>query len=111
MLGDYAALLSMSVPLTRGHKGCQAFAARWLREARFDESYKQWGGPDEEVVERARQAGLKIQWLDDGVCLHQWHPLKDTLAPDHAAYVFRRHANQARYETLRKQGARCHDGY
>ena len=108
---DYEALRSVSYAASREHKGVQAFRAAWLRSARFDEGYQLWGGPDEEVVERARQDGLEIRWLDGGLCLHQWHTLKSDLAKDQSAYAFRRHANQARYKLLLEKGQGNHADY
>ena len=47
-----------------GNGGLQFFPREWLQKVRgYDERFNLWGGPDNEMAERAAKAGLKPKWV------------------------------------------------
>ena len=56
------------------------------RTGGFDETYKVWGVEDTDLVWRARQDGLTVQWLPDVFVAHQWHP-RDWPTPSQRAVI------------------------
>jgi glycosyltransferase involved in cell wall biosynthesis len=58
--------------------GIQAARRSFFFDIRgYDEDLLWWGAMDGDLVNRARLAGLAIEWIEDRtVMLHQWHPHK-----------------------------------
>jgi len=61
-----------------GTGGIQAARRSFFFDIRgYDEDLLWWGAIDGDVVNRARLAGLQIEWVEDRTAmLHQWHPHK-----------------------------------
>jgi predicted glycosyltransferase involved in capsule biosynthesis len=62
-----------------GNGGIQFFEREWLQSVRgYDERYNLWGGPDNEIINRAKRAGKNIRWLSKGkdqiYLIHLDHP-------------------------------------
>ncbi len=75
-----------------GCGGIQAASREFFFNVRgYDEDLKWWGAMDTDMVQRAKLAGLRIQWIEyETGMLHQWHPRK------HAALGNTRQAAAAR---------------
>lgn len=48
----------------------------------LDENMAGHGGMDEDYVNRAKNAGMQIEWLKEGRILHQWHPISKMRLPE-----------------------------
>jgi glycosyltransferase involved in cell wall biosynthesis len=61
-----------------GTGGIQAARRSFFFDIRgYDEDLLWWGAMDGDLVNRARLAGMAIEWVEDRtVMLHQWHPHK-----------------------------------
>ncbi len=59
-----------------GPGGIQAAQRSFFFDIRgYDEDLLWWGAMDRDLVQRAKIAGLKIEWVEDRtVMLHQWNP-------------------------------------
>lgn len=56
--------------------GCQLFHRSWFdRSGGYDERMSGWCGMDNDMVNRARMAGLDVVWMENPNLLHQWHPV------------------------------------
>ena len=49
----------------------------WQRVGGFDETYTGYGGEDTDFGQRARAAGLDLQWVGGADAYHQHHPVSD----------------------------------
>ena len=67
-----------------GTGGIQAAGRSFFFDIRgYDEDLAWWGALDGDVVNRARLAGLKVEWIEDRTAmLHQWHPRKHAALKD-----------------------------
>ena len=46
----------------------------------YDEDLVWWGAMDGDIVNRARLAGMQVEWIEDRTAmLHQWHPRKHAI--------------------------------
>jgi len=52
-------------------------ATAWRRVGGFDETYTGYGGEDTDFGQRARAAGLDLQWVGGADAYHQHHPVSD----------------------------------
>ena len=75
-----------------GPGGIQAARRSFFFDIRgYDEDLLWWGAMDTDLVNRARLAGLKNEWIEDRTAmLHQWNPYK------HAALTCREEIEQAK---------------
>ena len=78
--GEFNRVRSKGKFLTKaGNGGIQFFPREWLHKVRgYDERYNLWGGPDNEIVNRARMDGLRVHWIsmreDEIHLIHLKHP-------------------------------------
>lgn len=57
-----------------GQGGGMIVPGPWFRSVGgFDEYYRIWGAEDQDLVDRARWAGLTVDWLPATRVFHQWH--------------------------------------
>jgi hypothetical protein len=77
-----------------GTGGIQAAPRRFFFDVRgYDEDMRWWGAEDNDLVGRAKAAGLRVAWISDRTSmLHQWHPKTHRALTDAQA---RRGAEQA----------------
>jgi glycosyltransferase involved in cell wall biosynthesis len=70
-----------------GTGGIQAARRSFYFDIRgYDEDLLWWGAMDGDLVNRARLAGLQIEWIENWTAmLHQWHPRKYTVLTDRLA--------------------------
>lgn len=63
-------------PHSMGTGACQATERAFFERVHgYDEGYVAWGCEDGDLLSRAVEAGLKLEWIhDETTMLHQWHP-------------------------------------
>ena len=66
--GDHRLFWSLSFAIT---------AAAWQRVGGFSEDYTGYGGEDTDFGQRARAAGLDLNWVGGADAYHQHHPVSD----------------------------------
>lgn len=79
LLAAFAGLQSLTRLRPRfGSGGFQAARRAFFFDIRgYDEDLHWWGAMDKDLVNRARLAGLDIEWIEERTAmLHQWHPRK-----------------------------------
>lgn len=61
-----------------GVGACQLAKTAWFREiGGYDERMQMWGVMDNDMVERAKRAGLEVKWIDKKTdIIHQWHKIR-----------------------------------
>lgn len=64
-----------------GSGGIQAAQRSFFFDIRgYDEDLAWWGAMDGDIVNRARLAGMQVEWIEDRTAmLHQWHPRKHSI--------------------------------
>lgn len=63
-----------------GSGGVQAAQRSFFFDIRgYDEDLAWWGAMDGDIVNRARLAGVQVEWIDRTAMLHQWHPRKHSI--------------------------------
>ncbi len=67
-----------------GPGGIQAASRHFFFEIQgYDEDLLWWGAMDKDLVQRAKTAGLTIDWIEEHTTmLHQWHPRKHNILQD-----------------------------
>jgi len=50
-------------------------AASWARIGGFCTDYAGYGGDDTDFGEKARSAGVPLDWVGGADASHQWHPV------------------------------------
>lgn len=66
---------------------CQATSTSWFKSVGgYDERFNGLSGPDDDMMVRARKAGLYDVWIDDVLIFHQWHPTSKWKGMDSALF-------------------------
>ena len=70
----------------------------------YDEDFKWWGAMDGDMVQRAKLAGLQIEWIEDRTAmLHQWHPRKHRILNDYGEITQARKAWSDNHRRLKER--------
>jgi glycosyltransferase involved in cell wall biosynthesis len=88
-----------------GTGAVQAAVRSFFFEVRgYDEDFKWWGAMDGDMVQRAKLAGLQIEWIEDRTAmLHQWHPRKYMVLNDYGKITQAREAWDNNHKLLRER--------
>jgi glycosyltransferase involved in cell wall biosynthesis len=92
-------------PHSMGTGACQAAERAFFERVRgYDEQYLAWGCEDGDMLSRALEAGLTLEWIhEETSMLHQWHPTV------RRARRWLYYKNKLRMTLTRKQIVKNHD--
>lgn len=90
-----------------GPGGIQAARRSFFFEIHgYDEELLWWGAMDKDMVQRAKMAGLAIEWIETHTTmLHQWHPRKHKILSDAASVSQAKLAWQHNHDLVRQRAA------